>query len=143
VTRYLLDTNTISDATRPEPSAALARWLSEQADEDLFISSLTVGEIRRGILDLPAGRRRRTLEGWFDGPEGPLGLFAGRVLSFDDRAALAWAALMAQGKRSGRSRSALDMIVAAVAETNGCIVVTANEQDFAGLNFINPLRLPR
>jgi predicted nucleic acid-binding protein len=142
VTRYLLDTNIISDATKPEPSNPLARWMSEQADEDLFISSLTVAEIRRGILELPAGRRRRVLENWFDGSEGPRALFAGRVLSFDDRAALVWARLMAHGTRSGRPRSALDMIIAAVAEANGCVVVTANERDFAGLDFINPLRRP-
>jgi predicted nucleic acid-binding protein len=80
------------------------------------------------------------LESWFAGPEGPQSLFAGRVLPFDERAGLIWARLMAAGERAGRPRSALDMILASVAEANDCIVVTDNEKDFAGLNFINPIR---
>jgi len=58
VSRYLLDTNIISNVTRPAPSDRLVAWMAEQADEDLFISSLTVAEIRRGILEKPAGKKR-------------------------------------------------------------------------------------
>jgi len=141
VTRYLLDTNIISDVTRPVPSEALVAWMAERADEDVFISSLTIAEIRRGILEKPAGRKRRELEGWFGGPEGPQALFAGRVLPFDETAALIWARLMAEGTATGRPRSALDMIVAAVAEANDCVVVTDNERDFAGLAIVNPMRI--
>ncbi len=138
--RYLLDTNIISDLIKPRPSAMLVAWMAEQADEDLFIASLTVAEIRRGILEKPSGKKRDQLETWFSGPEGPQALFAGRVLPLDERAALAWARLMAGGKAKGRPRSALDMIVAAVAESNDCIVVTDNEKDFAGISILNPLR---
>lgn len=140
MTRYLLDTNIISNVIKPRPSASLIAWWSEQPDENLFISSLTLAEIGRGILEKPQGKKRKTLEAWFAGPEGPRSLFADRVLPFDDRAALIWARLMAEGKALGRSRSALDMIVAAVAEANDCTVVTDNEKDFAGLRFVNPLR---
>jgi toxin FitB len=140
VIRYLLDTNIISNVTKPVPSAALVAWMAELSDEDMFISSLTIAEIRRGVLEMPAGRRRRELESWFAGPEGPQSLFAGRVLPFDERAALIWARLMAEGNATGRPRSALDMIVAAVAEANDCVVVTDNERDFAGLEILNPLR---
>jgi len=142
LTRFLLDTNIVSDITKPTPSPALLAWMAEQADDDLFISALTVAEIRRGILELPAGRRRDGLEAWFGGPEGPCALFAGRVLPFDEAAGLAWGRLMAAGKAAGRPRSALDMIVAAVAEAHGCVVVTANERDFDGLDVLNPLRGP-
>jgi len=114
--------------------------MAVQSDEDLFISSLTVAEIRRGILEKPAGRKRRELERWFSGPEGPQALFAGRVLPFDEKAGLVWARLMAEGTSKGRPRSPLDMIIAAVAETNDCVIVTENERDFAGLKFVNPLR---
>src|SRR6187200_2815702 len=114
--------------------------MSKQADTGLFIASLTVAEIRRGVLEKPAGKRRDLLEAWFDGPEGPQALFAGRVLPFDEKASLIWARLMADGTAKGRPRSALDMIVAAVAEANGCVVVTDNEKDFGGLKFVNPLR---
>ena len=138
--RFLLDTNIISNITKPTPSEALLAWMADQADQDLYISSLTVAEIRRGVLEKPAGKRRRELEAWFSGPEGPQALFAGRVLAFDEKAALAWAKLMADGKARGRSRSALDTIIAAIAEANDCIVVTDNEKDFDGVKLINPLR---
>jgi len=138
--RYLLDTNIISDIVKPAPSASLVAWMAEQNDEDLFISSLAVAEIRRGVLEKPAGRRRDRLEAWFLGPEGPQALFAGRVLPFDEAAALIWARLMADGKAKGKPRSALDTIIAAVAEANGCVVVTDNEKDFAGVQVLNPLR---
>jgi toxin FitB len=140
VSRSLLDTNIISNVTKPAPSAALVAWMAAQADVDLFISSLTVAEIRRGILEKPAGKKRRDLERWFSSPEGPQALFAGRVLPFDEKAALVWARLMAEGTAKGRPRSPLDMIIAAVAEANNCVVVTENERDFAGLKVINPLR---
>jgi toxin FitB len=140
VTRYLLDTNIISNVTKPTPSAGLLTWMAEQADSDLFISALTVGEIRRGLLEKPKGKKREVLEAWFTGPEGPQALFAGRVLPFDEKAGLIWARLMADGTAKGRPRIALDMIIAAVAEANGCLVVTDNEKDFTGLKFVNPLR---
>jgi hypothetical protein len=140
VSRSLLDTNIISNVTKPAPSEALVAWMAAQADADLFISSLTVAEIRRGILEKPAGKKRRELERWFSGPEGPPALFAGRVLPFDEKAGLVWARLMADGTARGRPRSPLDMIVAAVAEANDCVVVTGNEKDFLGLKVVNPLR---
>lgn len=140
MTRYLLDTNIISNVVKSEPSAPLLDWMAAQRDDSLFIASLTVAEIRRGVLEKPAGRKREALDAWFSGPEGPQALFAGRILPFDDRAGLIWARLMADGKIAGRPRSGLDMIVASVADANGCVVVTDNEKDFAGLQFINPLR---
>lgn len=138
--RYLLDTNIRSNITKPDPSAPLLAWMADQADEDLFISSQTVAEIRRGILDKPAGKTRDQLEAWFSGAEGPQALFAGRILPFDESAALIWARLMADGKARGRPRNALDTIIAAVAEANGCLVVTDNENDFEGIELINPIR---
>ena len=142
MTRYLLDTNIISNVVKPQPSEALLNWMALQRDEDLFIASLTVAEIRRGILEKPAGRKREALETWFAGSEGPLALFAGRILVFDDKAALVWARLMAEGKAAGRPRSGLDMVIAATAEAYECVIVTDNERDFVGLRMINPMRSP-
>ena len=138
--RYLLDTNIISNVTKPTPSAPLLAWMADQNDADLYIASLTVAEIRRGILEKPRGRRRTQLETWFAGADGPQALFAGRILPFDESAGLIWARLMAEGKTRGRPRSALDTIIAAIAEANGCIVVTDNERDFAGIKIFNPMR---
>ena len=138
--RYLLDTNIISNITKPSPSLSLMAWMQEQVDDDLYISSLTIAEIRRGVLETPRGKRRDQLETWFSGSEGPQALFAGRVLPFDEAAALVWARLMAEGRAKGRSRSALDTIIAAIAEANGCVIVTDNEKDFEDVEIVNPLR---
>jgi predicted nucleic acid-binding protein len=140
VTRYLLDTNTISNVVKPQASKSLLAWMSTQRDEDLFIASLTVAEVCRGILEKPRGKKRDALDKWFSGPDGPQALFAGRILSFDDKAGLIWAQLMAEGRAAGRPRSSLDMIIAAVAGANKCVVVTDNERDFAGLQIVNPIR---
>jgi toxin FitB len=140
VTRYLLDTNIISNVVKPQPSESLLTWMAAQHDEDLFIASLTVAEIRRGILEKPRGKKRDVLDNWFSGPEGPQVLFAGRILSFDDKAGLIWAELMAKGNTAGKPRSGLDMIIAAVASANGCVMVTDNERDFVELQVVNPMR---
>lgn len=140
VSRYLLDTNILSNPTKPSPSEALSSWLAVQADEDLFIASLTIAEIWRGVQETPAGKRRTELERWFGGPSGPQSLFAGRILSFDETAGLIWGRLTAEGARTGHPRSGIDMIFAAIAEANHCILVTDNEKHFQGLKFINPVR---
>jgi toxin FitB len=142
VTRYLLDTNILSEATKPQPSEAVIGWLGEQVDSDLFISTLTLAEIWRGILEKPAGRKRRDLNAWFDGPDGPRAIFMNRILPFDEAAALEWSRIMARGKVAGRPRSALDMIIAATAAINDCAVVTLNERHFEGVvEVLNPKRI--
>ncbi|WP_407179142.1 PIN domain-containing protein [Bradyrhizobium sp. STM 3562] len=140
MTRYLLDTNIISHVVKPQPSESLLAWMAAQRDEHLFITSLTLAEIRRGILEKPNGKRRAALDAWFSGPEGPQALFAGRILPFDDKAGLVWAELMAKGRAAGRPRSGLDMIIAAVASANECVVVTDNQRDLVGVQIINPIR---
>jgi predicted nucleic acid-binding protein len=140
VSRYLLDTNIISNVTKPEPSEFLLAWMAEQADEDLFISALTVAEIQRGVLEKPVGKKRQALQEWFSGPDGPQALFTTRILPFDEKAGLIWARLMAEGTAKGRPRSALDMMIAAIAAANQCVLVTDNEKHFVGLKIVNPLR---
>lgn len=106
MSRYLPDTNIISNITKPLPAEALVRRMADQADEDLFISALTVAEIRKGILEKPPGKKRRDLERWFSGPAGPQ--------------ALVWGRMMAEGTAAGRPRSAIDTMIAAVAEVKVC-----------------------
>ena len=113
MTRYLLDTNILSNSTRPLPSQPLIDWMAAQADDALFISTLSLAEIRRCILEKSAGKKRRELEAWFTGPEGPQTLFRRRIL---------------------------DMLLASIAIANDCIVVTANERHFQGIPLLNPLR---
>lgn len=140
MSRYLLDTNIISNGVKPAPSPTLAAWMTERDSEDLFLASITVAEIWRGILELPIGKKRRILENWFAGSSGPQTAFAGRILSFDEKSGLVWGRLMAEGTMTGRPRNATDMILAAIAEANDCILVTDNEKHFQGLKFINPMR---
>lgn len=140
MTRYLLDTNIISNTIKPEPSPYLAAWLQAQVDDDLFIAASTIAEIQRGILIMQAGRKRDTLETWFLGGQGPLAYFAGRILPFEENAALIWAKLMADGRAAGRQRDPMDMLIASVAIASECTIVTHNEADFWGLDIINPFR---
>jgi predicted nucleic acid-binding protein len=143
LTRYLLDTNIVSNPAKPAPSASLLEWMTLQADEDLFIASTTIAEIWRGVLRLPIGRRRRDPETWFAGSDGLRSVFAGRILAFDEIAAMVWARPMTEGDAIGRPRSPSDMVIAAVAEANDCVVVTDNERDFDGPRFLNPMRSTR
>ncbi len=141
MTRYLLDTNILSEAIKPTPSVTLLDWMADQRDADLYIATFSLAELRRGILQLPAGRKRTELEAWFAGPEGPSNLFRGRILTFDEAAAAVWAELMAAGQLQGRPRSALDMIIAATARANGCVVASGNERHFTGvIDHLNPMQ---
>ena len=140
MTAFLLDTNIISNLIQPEPSASLVDWMAAREDAKLHIASLTLAEITKGIEVLPAGRKRNQLQSWFDGPDGPPALFAGRILPFDAAAALIWGRLMAEGVRSGQPRSGFDTIIAAVALANECILVTDNERHFRDVPLVNPLR---
>jgi predicted nucleic acid-binding protein len=140
LTRYLLDTNIISELVRPRPAPAVVAWISDQRDDELHIATMTLAELRRGVLQKPLGRGRRELEAWFEGPDGPGMMFAGRVLAFDERAASIWGRLMAEGTLAGRPRSGLDMVIAATGLANDCRIVTANERHFEGLDAFNPLK---
>jgi predicted nucleic acid-binding protein len=115
VTRYLLDTNIVCEALKPQPSAAIASWLQAQSDADLFLATLTVAEIWRGVLTAPIGRRQQELERWFLGPLGPQALFRNRILAFDENAAIEWGRIVAEGRRAGQPRSPLGMLIAATA----------------------------
>jgi predicted nucleic acid-binding protein len=139
LTRYLLDTNIISDALKPAPSPKLEQWMRAQQSADLFIATMSLAVIWRGILLLPEGKKRNALATWFAGPTGPHQAFATRILSFDDRAAMIWGRLMSDGAGQGLSLDVTDMIIAAIAEANDCMVVTANARDFRTVPFFNPM----
>lgn len=119
----------------------LLDWMGAQPDSELYTSSFTLAETWRGVLKLAPGRKRRELEAWFNGPQGPAAIFAGRVLPFDGAAALKWAELMQAGDVLGRPRSPLDMILAATAKAHDCTVVTLNDRHFRGVvPMFNPVR---
>ena len=142
MTLYLLDTNIISDVVKPTPNPALAKWMFGQEDASLFISSITLGEIIKGINQLPKGKKRTHLEEWFNGPQGPAQLFSGRVLDFDSASALAWGKHLAQDKATGNQRGPIDVMIGSIAQVNGCVVATLNEKDFHRFEALNPTKVP-
>jgi predicted nucleic acid-binding protein len=134
---YLLDTCVVSELSRPRPDLAVVAWISEADVASLHLSAITVGEIRRGALRLPAGKRRTSLSGW---SERLRRSFSGRVLPIDESVALRWAEIAARAERSGRPGSFADGLIAATALDRGLTLVTRNVTDFEpfGVSLLNP-----
>jgi hypothetical protein len=134
----VLDTNVLSETLRPNPSAALRRWMEAQSPVSLFTTTICEAEILYGITLLPAGRWRTALT------ESVAAIFqdefSGRVLPFDSAAARAFAEIAARRRRSGHPISEFDAQIAAIARSRGGSVATRNEEDFAdcGITVINP-----
>ena len=135
---FLLDTNVISEFVKPEPSRRVAAWLEDQDPRDLFISSMTLGEIVRGVERMPAGRRRRALERWVE--QDLTGEFEGHILAFDLETALLWGRIMGAADKRGRPRAAADAVIASVARRHDLTLVTRNTRDFTGtgVKTLNP-----
>ena len=134
----LLDTNVVSEPLRPAPDTRVIGWIDAQPLETLFLSAITVAELRAGVALLPAGRRRA---GLLEGLETRvLPLFAGRVLPFDLGCTQAYAELMAKARASGLAIASADGYIAAIAAANGFAVATRDTGPFeaAGAAVINP-----
>jgi len=131
---YLVDANVLSEATKPVPDSKAIEWLRRN-ERELVVDPIILGEIRFGIHLLPAGRRRRILETWFDG-----GVARIICVPWDARTGLRWAELLAQLRRSGRALPIKDSLIAATALVHGFIVVTRNTRDFkkAGVKVLDP-----
>jgi hypothetical protein len=134
----LLDTNVISETQRQEPNARVLDWIDAQALETLYLSAITVAELRAGIALMPAGKRRASLHENLE--KRLLPMFANRVLSFDMACTKAYAELLAKSRAAGLGVETADAFIAAVALANGFIVATrdANPFEAAGLDVINP-----
>lgn len=133
----VLDTNVISETMRAQPNPTVVAWLDQQVADTLYISSITLAELRFGIGALPAGRRKEELNQVLN---GVLGLFAGRVLAFDADAALHYAELAIAARNSGKGFPTPDGYIAAIASSCNFTVATRDEAPFkaAGLNVLNP-----
>lgn len=127
----LLDTNVISALMRREPEAAVVRWLDGVPAESVWISSVTVFEVRFGLDLLAAGRRRRQLEEAF--AKALAEDFEGRVLDFDKTAAEAAAAIAARERRAGRTIEIRDVQIAGIAMARRATLATRNTRHFTGL----------
>ena len=134
----LLDTNVISEPQRREPNARVLEWIDAQALETLYLSAITVAEMRAGITLMPAGKRRDSLHDNME--KRLLPMFANRVLSFDMACTKAYAELLAKSRAAGLAVETADAFIAAVALANGFAVATRDTGPFeaAGVNVINP-----
>jgi toxin FitB len=118
----------------------LSAWLDRQPDESLYICSMNLAEIWNGILSLAAGEPCDESAAGFAGPQARRIIFGNRVLAFDEKAAMIWVRLVSEREKAGLPCAPIDMIYAAIAEANGCTLVTDNEERFAGLNIIHPMK---
>ena len=134
----LLDTNVVSELMRATPHARVLRWIGEQPRSNLFICAITEAELRFGVALLPTGRRSKALASDVEGMVTED--FAGRVLPVDSPAAVAFADIAAERRRSGRPISITDAQIAAVARSRAAAVVTRNFRDFegCGIDVIDP-----
>lgn len=134
---YLLDTCVLSELSRPRPNPGVVAWMSEADAASLHLSAITIGEIRRGALRLPAGKRRTSLADW---SESLRRSFAGRVLAIDESVVLRWAEIAARAEQSGKPGSFADGLIAATALEHGLTLVTRNVKDFEpfGIALLNP-----
>lgn len=136
----LLDTNVMSEPLRRAPDARVIAWIDAQPLETLYLSAITVAELRAGVALLPAGKRRT---GLLDNLEKQvLPLFAGRVLPFDVACTQAYAVLMAKARAAGLAIATADGYIAAIAAANRFAVATRDTGPFeaAGVAVINPWR---
>ncbi len=131
---FLVDANVLSEATKPEPDPRVLEWLARH-EREIAVDPIVLGEIRFGILLLPAGKRRERLERWFeDGIENI------HCLPWEAATGLRWAQLLAKLRASGRSMPIKDSLIAATALVHGLAVVTRNRRDFenAGIDVVDP-----
>lgn len=134
----LLDTNIISEPLKVAGNANVLAWIDEQIIETLYLSTISLAELRFGIAALPEGKRRDTLH--FSLEQRVLPLFAGRILPFDDPASQSYATLRSRARAAGLAIAPADGYIAAIAATHGFAVATRDTSPFdaAGLSVINP-----
>jgi len=138
----LLDINVVSELAKPAPDPAVAAWIACQPDEDLQLSVLTLGEIKKGADLLDPGPRRERIEHWLSGlAKG----FGDRILPVDRAIALQWGTIVANGRRTGRARPPIDSLLAATAICHGLMLATRNVKDFEGTGavVVNPWEFHR
>lgn len=136
----LLDTNVVSEPLRPAPALQVIEWIDAQALETLFLSAITVAELRSGLALLPQGKRRKGLQD--DLEKQVLPLFADRILPFDLNCTSAYAQVISKAASTGRAISAADAFIAATALAHGLAVATRDTIPFeaAGVTVIDPWR---
>lgn len=138
---WILDTNVVSELMRSEPDPCVVEWVGARPGGSLFLTAVTEAELRYGVALMPDGRRRTEMA---DALEGMLEQdFSNRILSFDRRAARAYAMIVSSRRKQGRPISQFDGQIAAIAQSRNAGVVSRNEADFVNceIEIINPWQL--
>jgi predicted nucleic acid-binding protein len=134
----VLDTNVLSEPLRQRPHAGVVAWLDAQAVETLYLTTISLAELRFGVAALPEGKRRQILHDRIEREVLPV--FAMRTLGFDDDATVAYAALRAEARAAGQAIGDFDALIAAIARVRGFAVATRDTAAFraAGVAVIDP-----
>jgi predicted nucleic acid-binding protein len=134
----ILDTNVISEPLRPNGDGAVLNWLDQQDIETLYLTAITVAELRFGIAALPSGKRKRSLNDDFE--DRILSLFSGRILAFDEAATTTYARIRSTARSTGKAIGVTDAFIAAIAAHHGFTIATRDVSPFkaAGIPVINP-----
>ena len=135
---YLLDTCVISEIIRRRPDAGVVKWLENCDESDIYLSVLTIGEIRKGIARLKDGDRKVSIQRWLDNEMG--NRFEGRILPVDAAVATTWGRMQGEAESRGEPIPTVDGLLAATAMVHNLALVTRNEKDVAasGARIINP-----
>jgi toxin FitB len=127
--RFLLDTCAISELTKPAPDPGVLRWFAEQDERSLFLSALSLGELKRGIDNLATGKRKQFLQKWL--AKNVIQRFGDRVLPLGEDVCLRWGEMQAKLEKQGRPVPAVDSLIAATALCHQLTIVTRNTKDMA------------
>jgi predicted nucleic acid-binding protein len=135
--KYLLDTCAISEFTKLEANTGVIEWLNNANSDDLYLSVINIGEIKKGINKLPASKKKQDLLFWL---ETLLEDYQNRILTVDLTVMENWSLIVANAEKKGQPVASMDSIIAAVAYTHHLTLVTRNERDFYACNIpmINP-----
>ncbi|TVR71296.1 MAG: type II toxin-antitoxin system VapC family toxin [Spirochaetaceae bacterium] len=133
----LLDTCVVSEAMRPDPSARVMGWIGSLPEHQVYLPTIVLGELKKGVDRLDEGQRRTALELWL---EQLRERFRRRTVAVDEETAMIWGALLARLDREGRRMPAIDSLIAACALRNDALLATRNTTDYApsGVRLIDP-----
>ena len=136
--KYLFDTCVVSELISKKPNDAVLEWISQQDERRVYLSVITLGEIRHGIEKLPESRRKSSLVKWLENEL--MVRFKGRMLAVDVNVMMQWGKVVAQLERIGRPMPVMDSLVVAVALEHELCLVTRNEKDFENVDLpiVNP-----
>ena len=134
---YLLDTCVLSELVKPEPSPQVMDWLRHTPSERLFLCSITLGELRKGLAKLPESKKKQKLTDWLN---TLLASYQARIHPIDVTVAENWGVMQGKAEQDGRPMPSIDGLIAATAYTHNLILVTRNEKDFqaSNLSILNP-----